>query len=106
MAVRSMVRVRQHPSLRADLSTISNPARPFPAHLRPHAPGDDSPELQLQVFGLDTPEHVKKDRDRTGPPRLVAGAEPRSVVAVEVLIEEDQIAPVRIGLELGGPSVN
>src|SRR4030095_7359439 len=60
----------------------------------------------LQVFGVDPPEHVEEDRDGTGPPRLVTGAEPRSVVTVKILIEEDQIAPVRIVLELGGPAVH
>ena len=35
-----------------------------------------------------------------GPAGLVAGAQPRPVVAVEVLVEEDVVAPVRIGLEL------
>src|SRR5206468_1636226 len=76
------------------------------AHLLPHEPGGHLPEFLLQVFSVDTPEQVEKDSDQTGPPRLVAGAETRSVVTVEVFMEEDQIAPVRIVLELGGPSVN
>ena len=39
--------------------------------------------------------------DEAGPPGLVAGAEAGAVVAVEVLVEQDQVAPVRIVLELG-----
>src|SRR5689334_15597481 len=37
--------------------------------------------------------------DERRPPGLVGGAEPRSAVAVEVLVEEHEIAPVRIVLE-------
>src|SRR5687768_15950899 len=37
-----------------------------------------------------------------GPPGLVAGAEAGAVVAVEVLVEQDEVAPVRILLE--GPA--
>jgi hypothetical protein len=33
----------------------------------------------------------------------MAGAQPRAVVTVEVFIEENQVAPVRIVLELGDP---
>ena len=35
-----------------------------------------------------------------GPAGLVAGAEAGAVVAVEVLVEQQQVAPVRVGLEL------
>ena len=38
--------------------------------------------------------------DDAGPAGLVAGAEPGAVVAVEVLVEEQQVPPVRIVLEL------
>jgi len=38
---------------------------------------------------LDQPGH------EAGPPGLVRGAEPGAVVAVEVLIEEDQVPPMR-----------
>src|SRR6266481_3784146 len=93
-------------SLLPALGHEASAARLFPAPLLIHGPGEYSPDSQLQVFGLDTPEQIKKHRDHTGPPRLVAGAEPRSVVTMEVFMEEDQIAPVRIVLELGGPSVN
>src|SRR6266567_8627154 len=41
-----------------------------------------------------------------GPSRLVARAQPRPVVSVEVLVEQEVIAPVGIGLELLGPTVD
>ena len=67
---------------------------------------DTCPYSSSRSFGLETSEDVEQDGDRAGPPRLVAGAEPRAVVTVEVFIEEDQIAPVRIVLELGGAAVD
>ena len=39
-------------------------------------------------------------RHRAGPSGLVAGPNARAIVAMEVLIEEYQVAPVWIGLEL------
>ena len=45
-------------------------------------------------------EEVHHPRDDAGPAGLMAGAEPGAVVAVEVLVEQDEIAPVRIVLEL------
>ena len=52
------------------------------------------------------PNKSRRHRGEPGPPRLVTGAKPRAVVTVEVLVEEDQIPPVRIVLELGGSSVH
>src|SRR5205809_176124 len=45
-------------------------------------------------------------RARAGPAGLVAGADPRAVVAVEVLVEQDEFAPVRIVLQDRLPAVN
>ena len=39
---------------------------------------------------------------QAGPAGLVAGAEAGAVVAVEVFVEQDVIAPMRVGLELVG----
>ena len=39
-------------------------------------------------------------RDQSGPAGLMARADTGAVVAVKVFVERDQIAPVRIGLEL------
>ena len=38
--------------------------------------------------------------DQAGPPGLVAGAEAGAGVAIEIFVEQDEVAPVRIGLEL------
>src|SRR6476661_9002787 len=64
-------------------------------------------ELRVQSFALhfehrlrvDTSEQVDQRGNHAGPTGLVAGAQARSVVAVEVLVEEDQVAPVRILLK-------
>src|SRR2546425_12166677 len=44
--------------------------------------------------------------DQRGPARLVAGADAGTVVAVKVFVEEDQVLPVRVALELFGPAVD
>src|SRR4029453_17355029 len=41
-----------------------------------------------------------------GPARLVVGPDAGAVVAVEVLVEEDEVAPVGIALEAFGRSVD
>ena len=41
-----------------------------------------------------------------GPAGLMAGAEAGAVVAVEVLVEQDEIAPVRVFLELPRAAVD
>src|SRR5207237_9117420 len=41
-------------------------------------------------------------RDESRPSRLVAGTDPGAVVAVEVLVEEQVIPELRVGLELFG----
>src|SRR5262249_23489792 len=43
---------------------------------------------------------------QTRPARLVTGADARAIVAVEILVEQDQITPVRIGLEFFHRSIN
>ena len=46
---------------------------------------------------MAAPYHVG---DQPRPPRLVRRAEAGAVVAVEVFVEEDEVPPVRVGLEL------
>ena len=53
---------------------------------------------------IDHPIELDDPRDHSGPPGLVARAEARAVVAVEVLVEEEVVAPVRVFLELARPS--
>src|SRR3954464_11824429 len=43
--------------------------------------------------------------NRPGPPGLVAGADAGAVVAMDVFVEQDEIAPVRILLKLCGAAV-
>ena len=56
--------------------------------------------------GSSPPPFVDQVRDQSRPSGLVIGAEPGAVVAVEVLVEEQQVAPVRILLELLGAAVD
>jgi ribose 5-phosphate isomerase B len=44
------------------------------AHLLLDEPLGYLPHLELQVFGVDAPEHVEKAGDQPGPPRLMARA--------------------------------
>src|SRR5262249_27865327 len=48
---------------------------------------------------VDRVEERDQRRDNSGPPGLMARTEPRAVVAVEILVEQQQIAPVRVVLE-------
>ncbi len=65
----------------------------------------EKPYRVQQTVQLDQLGHV------SGPAGLMAGPEPGAVVAVEVLVEEHVVAPVRIGLEFlrgavdGAPSL-
>ena len=88
------------------------PHRWSPTSLRatcsPHEPRRRSGlrSTPASCFGVEPPEQVEQRRDEPGPAGLVAGAEPGAVVAVEVLVEEDQVAPVRIVLELRRAAVD
>jgi hypothetical protein len=58
---------------------------------------------QLQEpLGIQKAVKLDKFGHEPGPAGLVAGAKPRAVVAVEVFVEEEMCAPVRIGLEFLG----
>src|SRR5439155_21568978 len=54
---------------------------------------------QLRTPSRSFPALLDELRHEPRPSRLVAGADPGAGIAVEVLVEEDQVAPVRIGLE-------
>ena len=51
------------------------------------------------VSASSSAKELNQRRDRARPSGLVAGAEARAVVAVEVLVEEEVVAPVRVLLE-------
>src|SRR5262249_28776296 len=55
--------------------------------------------------GVDEPEELDQSGDETRPARLVTGAEAGAVVAVEVLVEQEQVSPVWIRLEFPGAPV-
>ena len=67
--------------------------------------GGNLPGIE-QCLRIELSEQLDQLRHHSCPSGLVARAEPRPVVAVKILIEEDQIAPLGIGLELLGSSVH
>ena len=75
-------------------------------HLFLDDPIGDPPELEFEIRGVDASEEINQHRDTSRPTGLVTGAEPGAVVPVEVFVEQDQIAPVRIVLELVRPAVD
>src|SRR5947199_769567 len=59
-----------------------------------------------RLFLADAREAVHEDGDDARPPGLMAGPETGSVISMEVLVEEDEVAPVRVLLELLGATVD
>src|SRR6516162_9194486 len=51
-------------------------------------------------------KQIENTSDNARPSRLMAGAQPGAVVAMEVLVEQDVILPVRIFLEFFRTSIN
>ena len=96
------MRIRSHAIWRPPRDSIR-----LSPNLLPHHPGQYRPPLRLeQRLRVDPAEQVQQRRDQGSPARLVAGAQPRAVVAVEVLVEQDVVAPVRIVLEFGRSAVD
>src|SRR5689334_20817680 len=63
------------------------------------------PSLE-QALRVRVAEQLDQARDHPRPAGLVTRSETRAVVAVEVLVEEQVVAPVRVALELLGASEN
>ena len=79
----------------------------FPAHLLPdEARLEPFLRRQQHVGCVDAAEEVQQAGDDSRPTGLVAGPEAGPVVPVEVLVEEDQVTPVRVLLELRGAAVD
>src|SRR6185295_8693294 len=75
---------------------VLGPLTPCRLHL-----GEGGPLAQLQdLLARGRGEQVHDAGDDAGPSGLMAGAQARAVVAVEVLVEQEEIAPMRIVLEL------
>ena len=51
-------------------------------------------------------EELDQLRDDTGPARLVAGSKARTIVALEIFVEQDVIFPLRIGLKFLRTSIH
>ena len=51
------------------------------------------------LLGIQIAFCAHQIRDQAGPSRLMARADPRSVIAVEILVEQQVVAPVRIVLK-------
>ena len=60
----------------------------------------------LSTVRVELAEALDQPGHQAGPPGLVRGAEPGPVVAVEVLVEEDEVPPVRVLLEQPDPAVD
>ena len=58
---------------------------------------DEAPTLGDRIEHAATADQV---RDQAGPAGLVRGADARAGVAMEVLVELQQVVPLRVGLEL------
>src|SRR5215471_383145 len=72
-----------------------------PAALRRRCLPDGCRLAQIEeLLGRAGGEQMHAAGDDPGPAGLMARAEAGSVVAVEVLVEQDEIAPVRVLLEL------
>src|SRR5882724_13528740 len=64
-----------------------------------------APALQKRL-GVQIPEDPDQPGDEARPAGLVARSQSRPVVTVEVFVEEDQVPPVRLGLEGSAASVH
>ena len=71
-------------------------------HLTFRLSTNESPTLASvkQLFRIQESEELDQPGDHSCPACLVARAKPGSIVAVEVFVEEDVVAPVGVSLEL------
>src|SRR5262249_31511457 len=58
-----------------------------------------APLFQI-ILGIEMPEDRDQDCNQSGPPGLMTGADAGTVVAVKILVEQQMVPPMRIGLEL------
>ena len=58
------------------------------------------------LLGIRCSKQVQAAGDQAGPARLVAGAQPGAIVAVEVFMKKDEVAPVRVLLKLPDTAVD
>ena len=75
--------------------------RPSRRATRPESRREAQPKICHQIGDREDPcaaAAPDQVRDEPRPARLVRGAQPGAVVAVEVLVEQDLVAPARVGL--------
>src|SRR5512133_455171 len=60
--------------------------------------GRQFPALQ-QLCSIEASEQLAHHCNRPGPPGLMARSQPRTVVAMEIFVEQEQVAPMRVVLE-------
>jgi hypothetical protein len=65
----------------------------------PARPGHRPLAILEHGAGVELAQALDQPGDKPGPPGLVGRAEPGSVVTVEVLLEQDEVTPVRVLLE-------
>src|SRR5438552_2085117 len=82
---------RRRPRARAPAAPVARGRLPRPTRGERSNPSRALPARAVLLHELG---------DEARPARLVAGPEPGAGVAVEVLVEEDEVPPVRIGLKL------
>jgi len=92
--VREVIVVRSHRGFasRGDVGHGCGGEAPVRPGHRPLAVLEHGIGVEL-AQALDQPGH------QAGPPGLVGRTEPGSVVAVEVLVEQDEVTPVRVVLK-------
>src|SRR5262245_22316809 len=79
------------------------PVAPASGRRQPCQTGAWVPE---QLLRADTLEEIDDERHQACPASLVARPQPPARVAVEVLVEENPVAPVRILVELHAGAVD
>src|SRR6516162_9366766 len=65
-----------------------------------------APSNFQEKFGLQMPVEADQGAYYSGPSGLVACPQPGAIVAMKVLVEQDVVAPVRIGLKLLGTTID
>src|SRR5271170_2160991 len=87
--------------------------RPDPARLaarslrtvRKCEPGKVLVAVAVEGLGRCRAGQHRQQRYATGPASLMAGTDAGAVVAVEILVEQDQVAPMRVGVERLGAAI-
>src|SRR5207344_2522717 len=78
---------------------------PLQELLRSRGESEEAAFALFQKFrGIEHSVHLYHPRDEARPAGLVTRTESRAIVAMEVFVEQDVVAPMRVGLELFRPA--